>query len=69
MAGELETSSYYGWMNLLAFNVGYHQEHHDFPTVPFTRLPDLKRIGDYDQLPSHRSWVAVLWKFLTDPCV
>ncbi|XP_046673650.1 sphingolipid delta(4)-desaturase DES1 isoform X2 [Homalodisca vitripennis] len=64
-----ETYSYYGCLNKITFNVGYHNEHHDFPFVPGSRLPEVKRIAAeyYDNLPQHHSWVAVLYDFIMDP--
>ncbi|KAH8893523.1 sphingolipid delta4-desaturase [Thozetella sp. PMI_491] len=63
-----ETFSYYGPLNFFAYNVGYHNEHHDFPAVPWTRLPALKKIANefYDDLPQHSSWPYVLWQFIFD---
>ncbi|XP_057341694.1 sphingolipid delta(4)-desaturase DES1 [Microplitis mediator] len=64
-----ETYSYYGPLNLITFNVGYHNEHHDFPAVPGSRLPEVKRIAAefYDELPHHNSWSAVIYDFIMDP--
>jgi sphingolipid delta-4 desaturase len=63
-----ETTSYYGWLNRLALNVGYHNEHHDFPSVPWNRLPELRRkaADAYDSLQSHSSWAGLFWRFLFD---
>lgn len=63
-----ETYSYYGPLNLLLYNVGLHNEHHDFPAIPWTRLPKLHEIAKdfYDDLPCHYSWVGVIWQFIWD---
>lgn len=66
--GEQETYSYYGILNKVAFNVGYHNEHHDFPSVPWNRLPEIKKNAPafYDSLASHRSWTKLFFRFLFD---
>jgi len=65
---DQETYSYYGPLNKLSFNVGYHNEHHDFSYVPWNKLPEIKRMAPeyYDTLESHTSWSKLVWKFLTD---
>ena len=63
-----ETYSYYGPLNTVAFNVGYHNEHHDFPSVPWNKLPQLKKEAPafYDNLLAHRSWTKLFFRFLFD---
>lgn len=48
--------------------VGYHNEHHDFPSVPWTRLPALRKLASefYDPLPQHSSWPGVTFRFIFD---
>lgn len=66
-----ETYSYYGSLNLLSFNIGYHNEHHDFPGVPWNRLPDIRRLAPewYNSLVAYRSWPALAVRFIFDPHV
>lgn len=60
-----ETFSYYGCLNYLAYNVGYHNEHHDFPRVPGRFLPRVKEIAkEYYDFPYYTSWTRVLWDFI-----
>jgi len=63
-----ETFSYYGVLNTVAFNVGYHNEHHDFPSIPWNKLPTIKKTapGYYDSLVSHKSWTRLFFRFLFD---
>ena len=63
-----ETYSYYGFFNTVAFNVGYHNEHHDFPSIPWNKLPELKKQAPsfYDTLKSHKSWTRLFFRFLFD---
>jgi len=67
-AEDQETYSYYGPLNRVCFNMGYHNEHHDFVTVPWSRLPALKRTAPefYDTLYAHRSWTRLLLRFVFD---
>jgi len=63
-----ETYSYYGGLNTISFNVGYHNEHHDFPSIPWNKLPELKKRANnyYDSLYSHKSWTKLFFRFLFD---
>jgi sphingolipid delta-4 desaturase len=63
-----ETYSYYGSLNRVCFNVGYHNEHHDLVTIPWSRLPQIRRIAPefYESLHAHQSWTALLVRFLSD---
>lgn len=66
--GGQETFSYYGPINIVALNVGYHNEHHDFPSIPWNHLPKVKAMAPeyYDNLKFHNSWVKLWLTFLFD---
>lgn len=64
-----ETYSYYGPANTVALNVGFHNEHHDFPSIPWNALPRVKATAPewYESLRSHQSWGRLLFRFIFDP--
>ena len=64
-----ETYSYYGPLNLVAFNIGYHNEHHDFPRIPWTRISRVRELAPewYDGLIAHHSWTRLLIDFIRRP--
>jgi len=66
---EQETKSYYGPLNTVNLNVGYHNEHHDFPSIPWNNLPKIKKIAGpyYNSLGHHKSYTRLLFRFLFDP--
>lgn len=61
-----ETYSYYGPWNWLAFNFGYHIEHHDFPRVPWSKLPAVYKAAPefYKDQYTHSSWLLFVVRFL-----
>jgi sphingolipid 4-desaturase/C4-monooxygenase len=65
---QQETYSYYGGMNLMQLNIGYHNEHHDFPGVAWDKLPKIKATAPefYNTLYAHQSWTGLVWRFITD---
>ena len=62
-----ETNSYYGILNWFCFNVGYHNEHHDFMNIPGRLLPEYyeKTKAFYKDLSSTKSWT---WMFIAFIC-
>ena len=66
---QQETYDYYGPLNIVALNIGYHNEHHDFPEIPWRLLPELKRMAPefYDNLKAHKSLTKLFLTFIFDP--
>ena len=62
------TFDYYGPLNILALNIGYHNEHHDFPDIPWSHLPQLKDMAPefYNDLHAHTSWTKLFFAFIFD---
>ena len=63
-----ETYSYYGPLNKIIFDVGRHNEHHDFPYVPWSRLKKITTIAPefYKNLYAHKSLIGLTLRFIFD---
>lgn len=63
-----ETYSYYGPLNWVMFNMGFHNEHHDFPMVAWRRLPQVFRLApeSYQTLFAHQSYSRLIRQFILD---
>ena len=66
-----ETYSYYGPLNWFSYFVGYHNEHHDFPSVPWSRLPLVTQIAPefYSDLPQCYSWPGTVLRYIFDDAI
>jgi sphingolipid delta-4 desaturase len=63
-----ESYSYYGIANWITFNAGYHVEHHDMPSIPWSRLRRLRAIAPefYEGRHAYHSWTGLILKFVRD---
>jgi len=63
------SSSYYGWYNKLTFNFGLHTEHHDIASIPWNRLPALRKLAPeyYDPLHKTTSYIGLAMLFVFGP--
>jgi len=64
------TNSVYTPIHTLCLNIGHHVEHHDFPGIPWNRLPSLSALApEYylENLKHYKSYTQVLVEFLTNP--
>ncbi|TNV77879.1 hypothetical protein FGO68_gene12102 [Halteria grandinella] len=61
-----DTFSYYGPINHVLYNGGYHVEHHDFPRVSWKNLPKVTQIAPefYYNIPHHNSYLEVMFRFI-----
>jgi sphingolipid delta-4 desaturase len=64
-----ETNNYAGMTKAIECNFGYHVEHHDFPGIPWNRLPRVSELAPefYQPLFEFPSRVRLMIEFIADP--
>ena len=64
---QVLTYSYRGPLNWIFINIGYHIEHHDFPSIPCSRLAHVTHVAPefYAHLPRVDSWFTCMMNFVT----
>lgn len=64
-----ESNNYTGHAKIFECNFGLHAEHHDFPTIPWNRLPKLNCIasGEYDEIHKFKSRLVLMFDFIFNP--
>jgi len=60
-------STYSLLASVLSGNLNYHTEHHDFPTIPWTRLPAVKSLAPefYGTLVSSPGYFRAIWNHVS----
>lgn len=68
---SIETYSYYGILNYFLFNIGFHEAHHDFPSIPCHNLPALVKMAPeyYSEKSETLSWISVQLRFIFDDSI
>lgn len=69
--GAAETTSYYGILNYVTYNVGAHEIHHDLPNLPWSQLKKVRKIASefYDDHHVCKSWPGAIARFIFDDSV
>ena len=55
----------------MTFVRSYHNEHHDFPNIAWSRLPRVREMCPefYDHLPRCESWPGLILRYICDDAV